>query len=137
MRLGDGERKSGGDARPSMLADTLEALVGAVYIDQGFEHAKGFVVELYSPFVAEIDLSRDIKDPKTRLQEALQGRRLSLPDYAIIETHGEQHVQEFVVSCSIASMKIRTEGRGTSRRIAEQRAAALALDALSSHGGGT
>jgi ribonuclease III len=136
LRLGDGEKKSGGNARPSMLADSFEALVGAVYLDQGFDVAHALISRQYEPMIEQIDLTRDMKDPKTRLQEVLQGRRLPLPEYAIVETQGEQHVQEFVVSCVIQRLSIRTEGRGSSRRLAEQRAASLALDALAHQGGG-
>jgi ribonuclease III len=137
LRLGEGEKKSGGNARPSMLADTFEALVGAVYMDQGFDLAYALVARQYRAMIEQIDLTRDMKDPKTRLQEVLQGRRLPLPEYAIIETQGEQHVQEFVVSCVIQKLSIRTEALGSSRRLAEQRAAQLALDALAHRGGGT
>lgn len=137
LRLGDGEKKSGGSSRPSMLADTVEAIVGAVFLDQGFDAAHAVVAKQYGALIGEIDLSRDIKDPKTRLQEVLQGRRLPLPEYAIVDTQGEQHVQEFLVSCNIQKLSIRTEARGNSRRIAEQRAAQLALEALANRGGGT
>lgn len=137
LRLGDGEKKSGGSERPSMLADTFEAIVGAVHLDSGFDAAYGVVARQYQSLIDQIDLSRDIKDAKTRLQEVLQGRRLPLPEYAIVETKGEQHVQEFVVSCNIQKLSIRTEARGNSRRVAEQRAARLALEALANRGGGT
>lgn len=137
LRLGDGEKKSGGSTRPSMLADAFEAIVGAVYMDRGFDAAYAVVSRQYLPLIKQIDLTGDIKDPKTRLQEVLQGRRLPLPEYAIIDTEGEQHAQEFVVSCIIQKLSIRTEARGNSRRIAEQRAAQLALDALANRGGGT
>lgn len=106
-------------------------------MDKGFDLAYEVVAKQYGPLIAQIDLTRDMKDPKTRLQEVLQGRRLPLPEYAIVEALGEQHVQEFVVSCVIQKLSIRTEARGSSRRIAEQRAAHLALDALAHHGGGT
>lgn len=137
LRLGDGEKKSGGSSRPSMLADTFEAIIGAVFMDRGFDAAHGVVARQYQPLIGQIDLTRDIKDAKTRLQEVLQGRRLPLPEYAIVAVKGEQHVQEFVVSCSIQKLSIRTEARGNSRRIAEQRAARLALEALANRGGGT
>ena len=137
LRLGDGEKKSGGNTRPSMLADTVEAIVGAVFMDAGFEAAYGVIARQYTPLIAQIDLSCDIKDAKTRLQEVLQGRRLPLPEFAFIGTKGEQHVQEFVVACSIHKLSIRTEAHGSSRRIAEQRAAGLALEALANQGGGT
>ena len=137
LRLGDGEKKSGGSQRPSMLADTVEALVGAAYLDSGFEAAHRVVSKLFHPLIELIDLTRDIKDPKTRLQEVLQGRRLALPEYVIVDTQGEQHIQEFLVSCTIKKLSIRTEARGSSRRIAEQRAAQLALDAMANQGGGT
>ena len=137
LRLGDGEKKSGGSTRPSMLADTFEAVVGAVHLDAGFDVAYRVVSRQIQPQIDLIDLTCDIKDPKTRLQEVLQGRRLPLPEYVIVETRGEQHVQEFVVSCTIQKLSIRTEAPGNSRRIAEQRAAQLALEALANRGGGT
>lgn len=137
LRLGDGEKKSGGNQRPSMLADAVEAIIGAVFVDRGFDAAYAVVAKLYEPLIDKIDLSRDIKDAKTRLQEVLQGRRLPLPEYAIVDTRGEQHVQEFVVSCTIQKLAIRTEASGNSRRIAEQRAAELALEALANRGVGT
>ena len=137
LRLGDGEKKSGGSQRPSMLADTVEAVVGASYLDSGFDAAHAIVSKLFQPLINQIDLSREIKDPKTRLQEVLQGRRLPLPEYLIVDRQGEQHVQEFIVSCNIQKLSIRTEARGNSRRIAEQRAAQLALEALANRGGGT
>lgn len=134
LRLGDGEKKSGGSSRPSMLADAVEALIGAVYMDGGFDAAHAFVVRLFSPMIERIDLRAEIKDAKTRLQEFLQGRRFPLPEYAIVETRGEQHVQEFVVACAIPRLSIRTVASGGSRRIAEQQAARLALEALVDRG---
>lgn len=137
LQLGDGEKKSGGATRPSMLADAVEALIGAVYMDDGFDAARDVVARHYAPLIERIDPRDDLKDPKTRLQEVLQGRRLPLPEYAVVTTRGEQHVQEFVVSCTIPRLDIRTEASGTSRRAAEQGAARLALEALAQQGGGT
>lgn len=137
LQLGDGEKKSGGATRPSMLADAVEALIGAVYMDAGFDAARAVVVRHYAPLIERIDPKDDLKDPKTRLQEVLQGRRLPLPEYAVVATRGEQHVQEFVVSCAIPRLAIRTEASGGSRRAAEQGAARLALEALAQQGGGT
>ena len=127
LRLGEGELKSGGVSRPSILADAVEAILGAVYLDGGFQAVRYTISGLYEPLIGEIDLSKDIKDAKTRLQEALQGSRLPLPVYALEGTSGEQHVQDFMVTCSIPRLNIVTKANGSSRRIAEQRAAELAL----------
>lgn len=130
LRLGDGERKSGGNSRPSILADAVEALFGGVYLDAGFDTAKGVIGRLYSPLIDAIDLSRAIKDAKTRLQEYLQAKRIPLPLYTVISTHGDAHAQEFEVTCEIAALAVSTSGRGASRRIAEQRAAESALSLI-------
>ncbi len=130
LRLGDGELKSGGSQRPSILADALEALFGAIWIDAGFETASVVIGRLYADMLAAIVPGQPIKDAKTRLQEVLQGRHLPLPNYSLISTEGEAHVQQFKIACSLDALKIRTEGRGTSRRIAEQMAAERALERL-------
>lgn len=127
LHLGDGELKSGGHSRPSILADALEALFGAVYLDQGFPAALSVISGLYSGLVGDIDLSKAIKDSKTRLQEYLQGRRISLPEYEISGAAGEQHSQEFLVTCRIPKLDIVTQATGSSRRVAEQVAAERAL----------
>lgn len=129
LRLGDGELKSGGSRRPSILADALEAVFAAVYLDAGFEAAKAVIDRLYAPLIAEVDPCRPSKDPKTALQEWLQARRIALPTYTMVEVAGEAHAQEFEVSCEIPKLGVRTLGRGPSRRIAEQQSAELALAA--------
>jgi ribonuclease-3 len=123
LRLGEGELRSGGRSRPSILADALEAVLGAVYLDGGYVAAQAVVGRLFGASIDGIDLSREIKDPKTRLQEHLQARKLPLPVYVVENATGEQHVQEFFVSCSIPRLGIITRASGSSRRIAEQRAA--------------
>jgi len=127
LRLGEGEVKSGGARRPSILADALEAIFGAIYLDAGFEAARSVVERLYRPSMARIDPSDAGKDPKTALQEVLQGRHLPLPRYALLATRGEAHAQEFDIECVIPDLGIRTTGSGGSRRIAEQNAAQRAM----------
>ena len=128
LRLGEGELKSGGFRRPSILADALEALFGAVFVDGGFEQARKTILMLYEPFLAHLDPRHSGKDAKTALQEFLQGRRLALPQYQLRATHGEAHAQEFEVECLIPELGISTLGRGPSRRAAEQEAARRAFE---------
>lgn len=123
LLLGDGERKSAGFRRPSILADSLEALFGAVLLDADFAAAEKVILGLYRPFIAQTDLKTLGKDAKTLLQEYLQGRKLPLPQYKVIKVKGEAHAQIFVVSCVIAQLDLSAQGEGTSRRIAEQIAA--------------
>lgn len=130
IKLGEGELRSGGAERPSILADALEALIGAVYLDGGFDEARALICRLYEDLFASLDPSRALKDPKTRLQEWLQARKKSLPSYIVQETSGAAHAQQFQVACEISSPKLRTLGSGGSRRAAEQEAARLALEAL-------
>lgn len=132
LNLGDGEEKSGGRSRPSILADAVEALFGAVYLDAGFEAVKSVVGKLYGPMLAKIDPAATIKDAKTRLQEQLQASRQQLPRYVVTATHGEAHAQTFEVACTIEGLGITTTGMGSSRRIAEQHAAESALAAIES-----
>ncbi|MCE9568984.1 MAG: ribonuclease III [Rhodocyclales bacterium] len=127
LQLGEGELKSGGAQRPSILADALEAVFGAIYLDAGFDAVRAAVELLYEAAMSRIDPSDAGKDPKTALQEVLQGRRLPLPRYGLLATHGEAHAQEFEVECVIADLGIRSTGNGGSRRIAEQQAALRAL----------
>lgn len=127
LKLGEGELKSAGWRRPSILADALEAIVGAVYLDGGFAAAEALVLELYAEKLSTIDPKVIDKDPKSLLQELLQGRKVAVPEYAVIHTGGEAHAQVFIVECFIQKLDIRTVGEGTSRRIAEQQAAQLAL----------
>ena len=124
--LGDGELKSGGHRRPSILADALEALFGAVFIDNGYDGATAVVNKLFARHFDRLDPSSIAKDHKTRLQEYLQSRRISVPKYEVLETTGEAHEQTFRVACNIAALKVRAEGAGASRKLAEQEAAATA-----------
>ena len=130
LRLGEGELKSGGFRRPSILADALEALFGAVLLDSGFNEAEQAVLRLYVPYLETIDVQTLGKDAKTLLQEYLQGKRLPLPMYTIIAMQGEAHEQLFQVECAIPSLKISARGTGTSRRNAEQQAAQAAYRQL-------
>jgi ribonuclease-3 len=130
LLLGEGERKSAGFRRPSILADGLEAIFGAVLLDAGFSAAEKVVLGLYVPFIAQTDLQALGKDAKTLLQEHLQGRKLALPQYSVIEIQGEAHAQTFVVSCEIAQLGLTTQGEGASRRIAEQIAAERAYQQI-------
>jgi ribonuclease-3 len=128
LRLGEGERKSGGFRRPSILADTLEAAVGAVFVDRGFEAAREVITRLFEPVLKSVDPKTLGKDSKTLLQEFLQGKRLPLPLYSVVETRGAAHNQEFEVECSVPKLDISVRGSGRSRRAAEQSAAKLALE---------
>ncbi|WP_126445483.1 ribonuclease III [Sulfuricystis multivorans] len=131
LRLGEGELKSGGFRRPSILADALEAIFGAILLDAGFDSALATIERLYRERIERLDPRSAGKDAKTALQEWLQGRRLPLPQYQLLETLGSAHAQEFVVACNIPALDIRVTGRGASRRAAEQEAAQAALDKLS------
>ena len=128
LRLGEGELKSGGARRPSMLADALEAVIGAVFIDGGFEAARAVVLRLFEQPLSAADPLKLAKDAKTQLQEFLQAHRMPLPQYAVISTAGEAHEQIFRVECVIPELNIRTEGEGASRRAAEQAAASRAYE---------
>ena len=130
LRLGEGELRSGGAQRPSILADALEALFGAIYLDAGFVAAQGVIEKLYAPLIDELKPGHFQKDAKTRLQEWLQGRKKPLPRYQLMETTGAAHEQRFEVACHIDSPALRTIGHGSSRRIAEQVAAEQALKEL-------
>jgi ribonuclease-3 len=127
LRLGEGELKSGGYRRPSILADGLEALFGAFFLDGGFVAAQGVILGLYASMLERLDPQILGKDPKTLLQELLQARKIPLPQYAVVATQGAAHSQQFQVECQIPQLAIRTTGFGASRRIAEQEAAQLAF----------
>lgn len=127
LRLGEGEMKSGGFGRPSILADGLEALFGAVFLDAGFAVASAVIARHYGPMLEAIDPNDTGKDAKTALQEHLQGRRLAVPQYVLVETRGDAHAQSFEIECQIDALGVRCRGRGTSRRAAEQDAARAAL----------
>ncbi len=126
LLLGEGERKSAGFRRPSILADAMEAIFGAVFLEGGFEAARQIVLGLYVPLIAQTDVQSLGKDAKTLLQEYLQGRRLALPKYTIVATQGEAHAQLFHVECEIGQLQLTTHGEGASRRAAEQAAAEAA-----------
>jgi ribonuclease-3 len=127
LRLGEGELKSGGFRRPSILADGLEALFGAIYLDAGFVAARDAIERLFGERLAVVDPKQSGKDAKTELQELLQGRKLPLPQYNLLATRGEAHAQEFEVECVIPSLSISERGVGNSRRNAEQAAARSAI----------
>ncbi len=130
LRLGEGELKSGGFRRPSILADAVEALLGAVYLDAGFEAARGAVQHMLGDRLESAGSKPVDKDPKTALQEHLQGRGLQLPRYAVQKTEGEAHDQTFIVECRVDDLGAVATGTGTSRRAAEQAAAVGVLAQL-------
>lgn len=130
LKLGEGELKSAGWRRPSILSDALEAIIGAAYLDGGFEAAYEVVQRLYADKLNMIDPKSIDKDAKSQLQEYLQSKKAGLPDYNIITIDGEAHAQSFKVICEIKGLNIATTGEGTSRRNAEQQAAQLAMEAL-------
>ena len=128
LRLSEGEAKGGGAQRPSILADALEAIIGAVYLDAGFDAARDLVLRLFEPVLDESgSLEVWAKDAKTALQEWLQARKMPVPTYGIEATRGKAHEQVFVVSCALPTLRIQVCGEGTSRRAAEQAAAQVAL----------
>lgn len=127
IRLGSGELKSGGFRRPSILADAVESIFGAVYCDGGFEPCRKLIIRLYAKRLALTMDLQSLKDPKTQLQELLQSRHFSLPDYQVTNITGQAHAQVFHVKCSIEKMKIEVTGEGKSRRKAEQIAAGRAI----------
>jgi ribonuclease-3 len=130
LRLGEGELKSGGFRRPSILADALESLFGAVFLEAGFDEAARVVRHLFDPLLAQIDPKASGKDAKTQLQEWLQSHRQALPEYRLVGTEGEAHDQNFIVECVLGKPALITRGVGKSRRAAEQEAARQACDAL-------
>ena len=130
LQLGEGEVKSGGFARPSILADAFEALVGAIFLDGGFAAARESILLLYQPLLESLDPDTLGKDPKTLLQELLQGRRIALPLYSVITTRGAAHNREFEVECLIPGLSVRTTGSGGTRRAAEQEAALRAFEKI-------
>jgi ribonuclease III len=129
LRLGPGELKSGGFRRDSILADAFEALVAAIYLDGGWDSCRRTVRNLFQDRLQEVANAQD-KDPKTQLQELLQGKALALPVYELVNTSGADHARIFDVRCSIAALDIHADGRGGSRRAAEQAAAAAAIAQL-------
>ncbi len=131
LDLGGGELKSGGYDRDSILADALEAIFGAVYLDGGIDAVRDVVLRLYQPVIERIDPAAIQKDPKTRLQEYLQKRSLPTPAYEVLSVEGESHHQHFVVECRVRGLDDPVRGEGNSRRNAEQAAAARVCEILS------
>ena len=130
VRLGEGELKSGGSRKPSILADALEALIGAVFLDAGFEVADALVRRLNDRVEINPNMQANTKDAKTELQEWLQGQRKKLPLYQVIDTQGAAHQQIFEVECEVPELTLKARGRGPSRRAGEQAAAQAMLDAI-------
>jgi ribonuclease-3 len=131
LLLGEGELKSGGHQRPSILADALEAIFGAIFLDSDFVACAEVIKRLYGDEAfRELPSGQQMKDAKTRLQERLQSQRIALPQYLLLGTTGEAHAQCFEMACDIPSLRLRTTGSGTSRRLAEQAAAEAALTRL-------
>lgn len=130
LTLGAGELRSGGHARDSILADAVEAIIAAVYLDGGIEAVKGLVLQLFDTKLAAITPNQMLKDPKTRLQEFLQARKQALPEYGVVDVTGNQHAQTFRVSCRVTALSRETIGSGVSRRKAEQQAAENMLSEL-------
>ena len=137
LRLGEGELRSGGAQRPSILADALEAVFAAVYLDSGFPAAKNIIEKLFAQHIQRIDPARLLKDPKTALQEWLQSRKAALPLYETVRVTGEDHSQVFQVECRVYKYDIAAIGQGASRRVAEQNAAQAVLNLLVGHKHGT
>ena len=130
LHLGEGEARSGGHQRPSILADALEAVIGAVYLDAGYAVAEALVLRLYEAVEINPQMQAAAKDAKTALQEWLQGRKMQLPQYRVVGTAGVAHRQTFEVECAIAELALAQRGLGASRRAAEQSAAAAMLATL-------
>ena len=126
LRLGEGELKSAGWRRPSVLADALEAIIGGVFLDAGFDAAQAVVIALFTPLIEKIDPKAIGKDPKSMLQEYLQSKKIDVPAYEVLAIEGEAHCQVFRVECRVPKFNITTQGEGSSRRAAEQEAAKLA-----------
>lgn len=130
LRLGSGELKSGGFRRKSILADAFEAVLGAIYLDGGYAAAERAIERIFMPRFGSLPSASDLKDPKTRLQEALQARGLPIPAYHVEAISGQAHHQTFRVSCSVHALNLQTTGEGQSRRTAEQAAAKLLLQKM-------
>ena len=130
VRVGEGEARSGGQKRPSILADALEALIGAVYLDAGYASAEALVLRLFDAVEINPQMQAAAKDAKTALQEWLQGRKMQLPQYRVVATEGAAHRQTFDVECAIGELALAERGLGGSRRAAEQSAATAMLATL-------
>lgn len=131
LKLGEGELRSGGQNRPSILADALEAIFAAICLDKDFSEAERVIAHLFLPKITSQSINERTKDAKTRLQEWLQGRKFALPEYQVVACLGEAHAQYFHVRCHLPALNVTSEGQGTSRRRAEQAAAEAALECLS------
>lgn len=130
MRMSEGELRGGGAQRPSILADALEAIIGAVFVEGGFEPARALVQRLFGEVILATEAESWSKDAKTELQEWLQARRFAVPAYRITATRGQAHAQTFEVECAVAALGLAEQGEGRSRRAAEQEAARRMLDTL-------
>lgn len=131
LLLGEGELRSGGSSRPSILADALESILGAIFLDAGFDAARSAVLRLFSNRLNEVNPDNQGKDAKTLLQEWLQSRHHGLPSYELLSTTGQAHAQVFLVACRIDVLGVQTEGTGPNRKTAEQAAAQAAYEKLS------
>mgnify|MGYP002396923685 CR=1 FL=1 len=130
IRLGSGEMKSGGHRRDSILADAVEAIIGALYLEAGLAEAKACIERLFKTRIATLDPNVQIKDNKTQLQEYLQSRQLDLPNYEVTDISGQDHAQTFTVCCSVEALTLSETAQGKSRRIAEQEAAKIILEKI-------
>ncbi len=135
LRLSDGEARGGGAQRPSILADAVEAIIAATYLDGGDEAAHALVQRLFGEVIASTNIESWTKDAKTELQEWLQARRLPVPAYRIVATHGQAHAQTFDVECAVPALSLAQQGAGRSRRAAEQEAARAMLELLKANDG--
>ncbi|NND81495.1 MAG: ribonuclease III [Gammaproteobacteria bacterium] len=135
LRLGEGELKSGGFNRDSILSDVVESLIGAMYLDGGLSPTREFILHRWQPHFDAIEQTKSFKDPKSRLQETMQKQSLSLPEYEIVATSGEQHEQIFTVRCALADLGLQELATAGSRRAAEQAAAESLLSKLPDHYG--
>jgi ribonuclease III len=130
LRLGSGELKSGGFRRASILSDAFEAIIGAVYLDAGFETARQFILNLYQTRIQALSLDMAKKDPKTQLQEWLQARNFDTPVYEVVRANGKDHAKTYWVNCHVSYQSLQAEGEGSGRRKAEQAAAAKILEKI-------
>ena len=128
--LGSGERKTGGHRRESILADALEAIFGAVFLDNGFDAARELINRVYEERYRDLPDVDDLRDPKTRLQEWLQARKMALPEYELADVSGQDHKRRFSVTCTVAEESVVTDGESTTRRKAEQKAARKMIELL-------
>jgi len=135
LSLGSGELKSGGFRRDSILADALEAILGGIVLDSGLEACRSSIRRLFTDRVSQLSAGDELKDPKTRLQEHLQSRKLELPDYEVMEVTGQAHSQQFVIECRVKGTQQPCRGKGSSRRRAEQAAAQSMLAQLEAGSG--